>query len=205
MTHQGIDSQATSLSQNDEVSCKDAKRFTFGLFADVQYGDVDTKETKHYRTTPRYLSKAIDVFNQQSDLSFVVNLGDIIEGAQPDDDVALNAEMQTVLKAMQHRLSSYPLYHVIGNHCLKMKRSKLKQALHLEHDFYSFIIDNGTYKGIVLGKKGVAINAIGTAARKTIQNFFKKKVFLGLFVKVSKDWRSRKSQLKKFGYIICQS
>ena len=41
---------------------------------------------------------------------------------------------------------------------------------------------------------------VGTAARKTMQNFFKKKIFLGLFVKVAKDWRSRKSQLKKFGY-----
>jgi len=61
-------------------------------------------------------------------------------------------------------------------------------------------VERESQKGIILGKKGVAINAVGTAARKTIQNFFKKKVFLGLFVKVSKDWRSRKSQLKKFGY-----
>ncbi|MBF25094.1 MAG: GTPase Era [Flavobacteriales bacterium] len=61
-------------------------------------------------------------------------------------------------------------------------------------------VERESQKGIVLGKKGVAINSVGTAARKTMQNFFKKKIFLGLFVKVSKDWRSKKTQLKKFGY-----
>ena len=61
-------------------------------------------------------------------------------------------------------------------------------------------VERESQKGIILGKKGVAINAIGIAARKSMQNFFKKKIFLGLFVKVSKDWRNKKSQLKKFGY-----
>jgi len=61
-------------------------------------------------------------------------------------------------------------------------------------------VERESQKGIMLGKKGVAINSVGTAARKTMQNFFKKKIFLGLFVKVAKDWRSKKSQLKKFGY-----
>ncbi len=61
-------------------------------------------------------------------------------------------------------------------------------------------VERESQKGIMLGKKGVAINAVGTSARKTMQNFFKKKIFLGLFVKVAKDWRSRQSQLKKFGY-----
>ena len=61
-------------------------------------------------------------------------------------------------------------------------------------------VERESQKAIILGKKGVAIKAVGTSARKTMQNFFKKKIFLGLFVKVAKDWRSRKSQLKKFGY-----
>ena len=61
-------------------------------------------------------------------------------------------------------------------------------------------VERESQKAIVLGKKGIAINAVGTAARKTMQNFFKKKIFLGLFVKVAKDWRSKKPQLKKFGY-----
>ena len=62
-------------------------------------------------------------------------------------------------------------------------------------------VERESQKGILLGKKGVAINAVGISARKSMQNFFKKKIYLGLFVKVSKDWRSKKSQLKKFGYL----
>tara|TARA_B100000965_G_scaffold365628_1_gene350266 strand:+ start:124 stop:999 length:876 start_codon:yes stop_codon:yes gene_type:complete len=61
-------------------------------------------------------------------------------------------------------------------------------------------VERESQKVILLGKKGVAIKAVGTSARKTMQNFFKKKIFLGLFVKVAKDWRSKKAQLKKFGY-----
>ena len=61
-------------------------------------------------------------------------------------------------------------------------------------------VERESQKAIILGKKGVAIKAVGTSARKKMQNFFKKKIFLGLFVKVAKDWRSRQSQLKKFGY-----
>ena len=62
-------------------------------------------------------------------------------------------------------------------------------------------VERESQKGILLGKKGIAINAVGISARKSMQNFFKKKIYLGLFVKVSKDWRSKKSQLKKFGYL----
>lgn len=61
-------------------------------------------------------------------------------------------------------------------------------------------VERESQKGILLGKKGVAIKSVGIAARKSLQNFFNKKVFLSLFVKVSKDWRSKNSQLKKFGY-----
>ena len=61
-------------------------------------------------------------------------------------------------------------------------------------------VERESQKAILLGKKGVAIKAVGTSARKTMQNFFKKKIFLGLFVKVAQDWRSKKAQLKKFGY-----
>ena len=61
-------------------------------------------------------------------------------------------------------------------------------------------VERESQKIIILGKKGVAIKAVGISSRKTIQNFFKKKIYLGLFVKVAKNWRSRQSQLKKFGY-----
>ncbi len=55
-------------------------------------------------------------------------------------------------------------------------------------------------KGIIIGSKGEALKKTGTQARKDMEEFLGKKVFLELFVKVSKDWRDSDNQLKKFGY-----
>ncbi|MFA4851250.1 MAG: GTPase Era [Bacteroidales bacterium] len=57
-------------------------------------------------------------------------------------------------------------------------------------------------KGIVIGNKGAALKKVGTMARKDMETFLQKKVYLELFVKVSKDWRDSEPQLKKFGYIF---
>ncbi|MGC9374528.1 MAG: GTPase Era [Bacteroidales bacterium] len=55
-------------------------------------------------------------------------------------------------------------------------------------------------KGIIIGHKGQALKKTGTEAREDIEDFFGKKVFLELFVKVSKDWRDKEKNLKDFGY-----
>ena len=57
-----------------------------------------------------------------------------------------------------------------------------------------------TQKGIVIGKKGTALKRTGTQARIDLEKFFEKKVFLEMFVKVNKDWRTKDYQLKRFGY-----
>lgn len=57
-----------------------------------------------------------------------------------------------------------------------------------------------TQKGIVIGKAGTALKKVGTQARHDMEDFFQKKVFLQLLVKVDKDWRENKRELKKFGY-----
>ena len=55
-------------------------------------------------------------------------------------------------------------------------------------------------KGIVIGHKGSMLKKVGTEARHDMEDFFGKKVFLELFVKVSKDWRDKPAILKRFGY-----
>ena len=62
-------------------------------------------------------------------------------------------------------------------------------------------VERDSQKGIVIGKGGSALKKVGTLARKDIEVFFDKKVFLELYVKVEKDWRSRENKLKGFGYI----
>lgn len=55
-------------------------------------------------------------------------------------------------------------------------------------------------KGIIIGHQGKALKKVGTEARKDIETFLQKQVFLELFVKVNKDWRDSSNQLKRFGY-----
>jgi GTP-binding protein Era len=56
-------------------------------------------------------------------------------------------------------------------------------------------------KGIIIGHQGKELKKIGTQARKDIEKFLDKKVFLELYVKVNKDWRNNEVQLKRFGYL----
>ena len=55
-------------------------------------------------------------------------------------------------------------------------------------------------KGIIIGHKGASLKKVGTEARKDLEHFLDKKVFLELFVKVNPDWRDNESSLKRFGY-----
>lgn len=61
-------------------------------------------------------------------------------------------------------------------------------------------VERDSQKGIIIGKGGSALKKVGTLARKDIESFFQKKVFLELFVKVEKDWRNKDSKLRNFGY-----
>ena len=62
------------------------------------------------------------------------------------------------------------------------------------------MVERETQKGIIIGHKGSALKRIGISARRSLQNFFGKKIHLELYVKVSKNWRSDSDQLKRFGY-----
>ena len=55
-------------------------------------------------------------------------------------------------------------------------------------------------KGIIIGKAGAALKKVGTQARIDMEDFFQKKVFLQIYVKVDPDWRENKRELRKFGY-----
>jgi len=62
------------------------------------------------------------------------------------------------------------------------------------------MVERDTQKGIIIGHKGIAIKRVGAEARKDLEKFFEKKVYIELYVKVNKNWRSDNTQLKRFGY-----
>ncbi len=62
------------------------------------------------------------------------------------------------------------------------------------------MVERDTQKGILIGHKGAALKRVGSEARRDLEKFFQKKIFLELYVKVNKNWRNNEQQLKRFGY-----
>jgi GTP-binding protein Era len=61
-------------------------------------------------------------------------------------------------------------------------------------------VERDSQKGIIIGHQGVALKKVSTEARKALERFFDKHIFLEIFVKVDKDWRSSQKELNNFGY-----
>jgi len=61
-------------------------------------------------------------------------------------------------------------------------------------------VNSPSQKGIIIGHKGLMLKRIGTDARKDIEAFFDKHVFIEIYVKITKDWRDSKDKLRRFGY-----
>ena len=61
-------------------------------------------------------------------------------------------------------------------------------------------VERDSQKGIIIGHQGVALKKMATEARKSLERFFGKSIYLECFVKVDKDWRSSKRELDNFGY-----
>ena len=72
-----------------------------------------------------------------------------------------------------------------------------ERKIHINAVIY---VERDSQKGIIIGHQGVALKKVSTEARKTLEKFFDKHIFLELFVKVDKDWRSSKRELDNFGY-----
>lgn len=61
-------------------------------------------------------------------------------------------------------------------------------------------VERDSQKGIIIGRGGKSLKKVGSEARRDLEAFFGKKIFLQLFVKVEKDWRNKESKLRYFGY-----
>lgn len=78
------------------------------------------------------------------------------------------------------------------------KYDEKPDSIHIMSVIY---VERDSQKGIIIGHGGSKLKKVGIDARKDIEKFFDKKVFLEIFVKVEKDWRNKENKLRSFGYI----
>lgn len=74
-----------------------------------------------------------------------------------------------------------------------------EKRIHINAVIY---VERDSQKGIIIGHQGIALKKVNTEARKALEKFFNKSIFLETFVKVDKDWRSSQKELDAFGYKI---
>ena len=85
-------------------------------------------------------------------------------------------------------------------HSVAVKVEKYQENDDIDRIYATIYCETNSQKGILIGKGGNLLKKIGTEARSELEKIVEKKVFLGLEVKVEKDWRKKQNALKSFGY-----
>jgi len=138
-----------------------------------------------------------------------------------------NFNVQNIFDAIVDKLPESPPYYpkdqltdkperFFVNECIREKillhyKKEIPYAIEVETESFKeddelikiralIMVERETQKGIIIGHKGQALKRVGSEARKDLESFFQKKIFLDLFVKVNKNWRTNEKQLKRFGY-----
>jgi GTP-binding protein Era len=85
-------------------------------------------------------------------------------------------------------------------YCCEVRIMNFKEEENIIRISAEILVERATQKGIVIGKNGEKLKKVGTEARKNMEKFFSKKVFLEQHVKIEPDWRNKKAMLEKLGY-----
>lgn len=154
-----------SQSVNKDRSDEEKKLFSFGLIADVQYADAEKAGNRDYRNSLNKLGNCIEEFNRHN-LSFVVNLGDLI-----DHDYASFDKPLEIIKGLK-----VPVYHVRGNHDFSVEeefKGNVRKRLNNKNGYFSFEADHFSF--IVLDGTDVSIFASteGSRQHKTAMDKYK--------------------------------
>ena len=86
-------------------------------------------------------------------------------------------------------------------HSVAIAIEKVEELPSITRIFAVIHVERDSQKGIIIGKQGSALKKLGTDARKDLEAFFQKKIFLETHVKVAGDWRKQQKKLRQFGYL----
>ena len=109
--------------------------FSFGVIADIQYADKDTRGARHYRESLGKLKECVEDLDRR-ELAFTIQLGDFIDGNKTPEKTL--SDLNSVLEV--YNTLSMPKYHVVGNHCLTVGKKELQEKLGLRSFYYDFTV-----------------------------------------------------------------
>jgi GTPase len=116
----------------------------------------------------------------------------------PDDQLTDKTERFFVSEIIRGKI--FELYQQEIPYSSEVAIFDFKDLDGITHIYAEIMVERQSQKGIIIGKGGEGIKKIGTYARRDIEAFLERKVFLDLRVKVAENWRKNEHYLKRFGY-----
>lgn len=163
--------------------------------------EVDAKITYWREKVPNsfvYVISALEKFNVESVFYKIIEL--LPEGPPfyPKDQLTDKPERFFVNEKIREKILTH--YKKEIPYSVEVETESFVEEDNIIRIRAIIMVERDTQKGIIIGHKGSAIKRVGAEARKDLERFFMKKVFIELYVKVNKNWRSNSNQLKRFGY-----
>ena len=151
-----------------------------------------------YPDTEIYPISALNNFNIEKVINKIIELIPESPAYFPKDQLTDKPERFFVNEKLREKILLY--YDKEIPYSVEVQTEKFKDEESIIKIRSLILVERESQKGIIIGHKGVALKKIGSKARIDLERFFGKKVFIELYVKVSKNWRSNQNQLRKFGY-----
>jgi GTP-binding protein Era len=155
-------------------------------------------KTKLPAGTEVYLISALHGIHTHKLMERVINLLPEHPAYFPEDDLTDQTERFLASEIIREHI--FLLYQQEIPYCSEVKVEAFKDTEEIIRIQAMIYVERESQKPIVIGNKGLSIKKLGTDARKEMEKFFQKKVYLELTVKVLKDWRNNPALLNRFGY-----
>ena len=156
------------------------------------------KWSTHYPQCDIYPISALNNFNIDKVVDRIIELIPSSPAYFPKNQLTDKPERFFVNEKIREKILLY--YDKEIPYSVEVVTEEFKETERLIKIRSQILVERESQKGIIIGHRGIALKKIGTKARIDLEKFFGKKIFIELHVKVSKNWRSNSSQLKKFGY-----
>lgn len=160
---------------------------------------VMTRLTEEFKPTEVMAISALNGVNRESIIKCIVQHLPVHEAYFPKDQLTDRNTRFFVSEMIREKI--FHLYEKEIPYSTEVIVHDYKESKDIDRIYAYIIVERDSQKGIIVGKNGEGIKRIGTDARKDIEKFIQKRVFLDLRVKVEEDWRKNEQKLKRWGYM----